>query len=103
MSFQLIGELDDQGDFTTVDRSTLGYWNEMRLHKVSAGVWTPTYNTQSPTVFPNGNHHLNKQPPVQFWNLAEHHLKIIIRILAKFLNSHYKKKLTYWLDLMSPP
>ena len=38
MSFQLISELDDQGDFTTVDGSTLGYWNEMRLLTVPAGV-----------------------------------------------------------------
>ena len=48
---------------------------------------TPTYNTQTSPVLPNGNPNLNRQPSAKFGNLVDPHLKITDRILAKFHNS----------------
>ena len=40
------------------------------LCTVSSGVWNPTYNTQPPPVFPNGNPSSNQTTPNSAWEFT---------------------------------
>ena len=44
---------------------------------------TPINNTQSPPIFPIGESHLKRQPPIQFVKSFESNLKVTNRITNK--------------------